>query len=80
MHGFALYVAPDLEHFALINPCGLGKPITSMARVLGRAVSLREVQPVVARALGSVFEMELRPMTVDALRAHVGEGTLVGGA
>lgn len=78
MHGFALNVGPDLEHFALINPCGLGKPITSMARVLGRAVSLREVQPVVARALGGVFEIELRPMSVGALRAHVGEGTLVG--
>ncbi|HET9001001.1 MAG TPA: lipoyl(octanoyl) transferase LipB [bacterium] len=78
MHGFALNVAPDLEHFAVINPCGLGKPITSMARVLGRAVSLREVQPVVARALGGVFELEFRPMTVDALRAQVGEGTRVG--
>jgi lipoate-protein ligase B len=78
MHGFALNVAPDLEDFALINPCGLGKPITSMARVLGRAVSLREVQPVVARALGAVFEMDLRPATVDALRAQVGEDTLVG--
>ena len=77
MHGFALNVAPDLEHFALINPCGLGKPITSMARVLDRAVSLREVQPVVARALGAVFEMEFRPTTVDALRAQVGEDTLV---
>jgi lipoate-protein ligase B len=78
MHGFALNVAPDLEHFALINPCGLGKPITSMARVLGRAVSLREVRPVVARALGGVFDMEVRPMSLDALRAHLGEGTLVG--
>jgi lipoate-protein ligase B len=70
MHGFALNVAPDLDDFALINPCGLGKPVTSMARELGRAVSVREVQPVVARALGGVFEMELRPASVDELRAQ----------
>src|SRR5207302_897801 len=43
MHGFALNVAPDLDHFGVINPCGLGKPVTSMARLLGRPVSLAEV-------------------------------------
>lgn len=73
MHGFALNVDPDLDHFGVINPCGLGKPVTSMARELGRSIALTEVQPVVARALGDVFEMELRPLAVEALRAEVGE-------
>jgi lipoate-protein ligase B len=79
MHGFALNVAPNLDHFAVINPCGLGKPVTSMAGVLGRPVSLAEVQPVVAAQLGATLEMELEPVTIDALRAHAGEPAPAGG-
>lgn len=73
MHGFALNVAPDLDHFAVINPCGLGKPVTSMARVLGRPVPLTEAQPSVAQSLGEVFEMTLVPVAIDALRDRVGD-------
>jgi lipoate-protein ligase B len=29
-HGFALNMDPNMNHFAMINPCGLNKPITSM--------------------------------------------------
>src|SRR3990170_7548966 len=70
MHGFALNVDPALSHFGLINPCGLGKPVTSMARVLGRAVTLDEVAPVYVRQFESVYELRLAPMTHDALVAR----------
>ena len=73
MHGFALNVGPNLEHFALINPCGLGKPVTSMARALGRRVELVEVHPAVTRAFAEVFQMELAPMTIEAIRARVSD-------
>jgi lipoic acid synthetase len=44
-HGFALNVAPNLEHFKLIHPCGLvGVEITSMEKILGRAPGRREVE------------------------------------
>jgi lipoate-protein ligase B len=44
-HGFALNVAPNLEHFKLIHPCGLvGAEITSMGKILGRAPDRREVE------------------------------------
>ena len=79
MHGFALNVAPNLDHFAVINPCGLGKPVTSMARVLGRPVSLREVQPVVAGQLGAALQMEFEPVTIDALRTQMAEPARAGG-
>ncbi len=36
MHGLALNVTTDLEHFATIDPCGLGgRPVTSLADLLG---------------------------------------------
>ena len=71
MHGFALNVDPDLSHFTLINPCGLGKPVTSMARLLGRRVGLADVQPAVGRAFAEVFQMNLAAVPFDALRARV---------
>jgi lipoate-protein ligase B len=44
-HGFALNVAPNLEHFKLIHPCGLvGVQITSMEKILGCAPDRREVE------------------------------------
>lgn len=44
-HGFALNVAPNLDHFRLIHPCGLvGCAIASMARILGQAPERAEVE------------------------------------
>lgn len=35
MHGLALNVTTDLQHFATIDPCGLGgRPVTSLERLL----------------------------------------------
>lgn len=70
MHGFALNIDPDLSHFSLINPCGLGKPVTSMARVLGRAITLEEVAPVYAQQFESVYELRLVSVTRDDLVAR----------
>ncbi len=67
MHGFALNVDPDLAHFELINPCGLGKPVTSIARLLGRAVPLDEARPAVAGALSDTFQIRLAPVDAGAL-------------
>ena len=55
-HGFALNVDPDLSHFQAITPCGISdKPVTSMSKLLGRAVSVAEVLPVVERHFREVF-------------------------
>jgi lipoate-protein ligase B len=57
LHGIALNVENDLRLFEMIVPCGIqGKAVTSLARVLGRAVTTNEVKPILAeeliRALG----------------------------
>lgn len=47
MHGFALNVAPALEYFSYINPCGfVDKGVTSMATELGASVSMDDVKRV----------------------------------
>ena len=44
-HGFALNVAPTLDHFKLIHPCGIvGCRVVSMESLLGTAPRRREVE------------------------------------
>jgi lipoyl(octanoyl) transferase len=52
LHGFAVNLQPDLSHFGLINPCGIGDlGVTSAAAILGHPVDVADVKPRVARAL-----------------------------
>lgn len=67
MHGFALNVDPDLNHFALINPCGLGRPVTSMTRVLGRPVTLDEVRSFYTKRFEEVYGIDLEAVSHSAL-------------
>ena len=68
-HGFALNVNTDLSFFDLIVPCGItAKPVTSMAKELGRELDLNEVAQAVSRNFGSVFASQMLWVeTVDAL-------------
>ncbi len=59
MHGFALNVNTDLDAFSIINPCGLGRPVTSMARLLGHSVDLAEVGRVYAGQCANAFGIDL---------------------
>lgn len=60
MHGFALNISTELGAFGLINPCGLSKPVTSMAEVLGRAVDPGDVRRVYVRSFSRAFRLRLR--------------------
>ena len=57
-HGFALNVDTDLSYFGYIVPCGLTKPVTSMAQ-LGAGVSVPEVNARLIRRFGQVFDREI---------------------
>ncbi|HKE27141.1 MAG TPA: lipoyl(octanoyl) transferase LipB [Bryobacteraceae bacterium] len=59
-HGFALNVSTDLSYFQYIVPCGLTKPVTSMA-ALGVRVTVEEVGGTLAAHFGRIFEREMTP-------------------
>jgi lipoic acid synthetase len=55
-HGFALNVEPDLTMFEHIVPCGIrGRGVTSMARLLGRPIEMRDVVDRVVLRFGERF-------------------------
>jgi lipoyl(octanoyl) transferase len=54
-HGFALNVNTDLSYFQYIVPCGLTKPVTSMAQ-LGVQTNLEDVSERLAEHFGRVFD------------------------
>jgi lipoyl(octanoyl) transferase len=59
-HGFALNVNTDLRYFEWIVPCGLrDKGVTSLAKLLGRALEMEEVAELVVEHFGEVFGMEV---------------------
>jgi lipoyl(octanoyl) transferase len=59
-HGFALNVSTDLSYFQYIVPCGLTKPVTSLA-ALGVRASLDEVGERFTRHFARIFDFEMLP-------------------
>jgi lipoate-protein ligase B len=52
LHGFAVNLQPDMSHFALINPCGIGDlGVTSAQAILGSQVDTADFKRRIARTL-----------------------------
>ncbi len=70
-HGIALNVNTDLSFFNLIVPCGItAKPVTSIARELGRETPIQDVAYALARNFGTVFNSQI--LWLDSLDALLG--------
>ena len=57
MHGFALNICPNLTGFEQILPCGLTRPVGSMAEFV--PVELAQVQQQVVNCFAEVFNLDL---------------------
>jgi len=69
MHGFALNVNPNLEHFSFINPCGLSdRKATSMSQLLGREVPMEAVIKQIVAHFSEVFETRIEIGSPKALK------------
>jgi lipoyl(octanoyl) transferase len=73
-HGFAYNVSTDLRYFDLIVPCGIAdKRATSLEKLMGRGVEIKEVSPRIVAHLGELFGLDLREAKRDALDALLRE-------
>ncbi len=67
MHGFAVNLQPKLEHFALINPCGLADlGVASAAQLLGRPVDPRRFRERLAWHFSAEFGIQLAEHSLAA--------------
>ena len=62
-HGLALNVAPNMEHFELLVPCGItDRSAVSMQQVLGRAPDFDEVTQRFAQHFARIYRRSLKFM------------------
>jgi lipoyl(octanoyl) transferase len=71
-HGFALNVTTELEDFRLIVPCGLSRPVTSIAFESGNRPALDEVMVCASRCFGDRFGAQM--LWLDSIHDLLTEG------
>lgn len=77
-HGFALNVNPDLSYFQHIVPCGIrGMRVTSMERLLGGPVDLKEVSMSLTHNFGMLFGRTMKKAAGQVLHPQLAGVALV---
>ena len=72
MHGFALNLDPDMEHFALIRPCGYDEAVTSLCQHGVIETDLALVASEVAEALAVAYGCDARRVDAEAIWSLAG--------
>ncbi|MBM3187781.1 MAG: lipoyl(octanoyl) transferase LipB [Chloroflexi bacterium] len=73
-HGFALNVAPNMEHWKLIIPCGITDGgVTSLARELPETPPMSDVRRRTASQFGRLFRAQVVPTTWAGLERAVAQ-------
>lgn len=68
MHGLALNVDPDMDHWRMIIPCGIRDGfVTSLSRELGVAPPMDQVRRSLAEHFAALFGVELFTATLGEL-------------
>lgn len=67
MHGFAFNVNTNLEHFKLINPCGLSKEVTSVESLTGKKEDINALKPLLASYFAKEHKMEFKKVSINEL-------------
>jgi len=74
LHGLALNVDVNPNGFQWIVPCGLpGLPVVSLSQLLGRPLSVSEVEPVALRSFSEVFGLELLELSGKEVKAWLSQ-------
>jgi len=69
-HGLALNVNTDLDFFNFINPCGTGRRVTSMAKILKREIAMEEIETLALEEFGGVFGFSLCQESPETLESY----------
>ena len=68
-HGFSLNVSPNMDHYALITPCGLdGIEVMCMKELLGREPDHHRIRDGISRHFQEVFQIQLARMDMEDLK------------
>jgi len=72
MHGLALNVNTNLDYFENIVPCGIDdKGVTSIAKELGKEVSLEEVKYYLIKAFAKVYNATIKPSEITSILSRL---------